>query len=64
VYSHPRESQTLRYHLWVGPKPPGRCAGWSAAYQLAAQLPEAFIVESVGSTYHFNPNPLNRLEKV
>ena len=39
----------------LGPKyvAPGHCTGWSAAYRLATQLPEAFIVGSVGSPYHF-----------
>lgn len=39
----------------IGPRylVPGHCTGWSATYQLAAAMPEAFIPNSVGTTYVF-----------
>jgi 7,8-dihydropterin-6-yl-methyl-4-(beta-D-ribofuranosyl)aminobenzene 5'-phosphate synthase len=39
----------------IGPRyiVPGHCTGWSAAHQLATALPEAFLPNSVGTTYTF-----------
>jgi 7,8-dihydropterin-6-yl-methyl-4-(beta-D-ribofuranosyl)aminobenzene 5'-phosphate synthase len=32
---------------------PGHCTGWSAAFQLAQAMPEAYLPNSVGTTYVF-----------
>lgn len=39
----------------IGPRylVPGHCTGWSATHQIAAAMPEAFVPNSVGTTYVF-----------
>ena len=39
----------------IGPRylVPGHCTGWSAVHQIACAMPDAFIANSVGTTYVF-----------
>jgi 7,8-dihydropterin-6-yl-methyl-4-(beta-D-ribofuranosyl)aminobenzene 5'-phosphate synthase len=39
----------------IGPRypVPGHCTGWPAAFQLARAMPEAYLPNSVGTTYVF-----------
>lgn len=39
----------------IGPRylVPGHCTGWSAIHQIARAMPEAFVANSVGTTYVF-----------